>query len=333
MREKRKLFSAYLRRRRGVIGLFCCFGGIFLVVFRLYGIPMAAVWYPLALCAGVGFAVMAVDFGGFARRHRTLRTLAEQTEGIEERLPEAGDVLEGDYQEIVRAVSRERLRREEEWDKKYRDMVDYYTLWAHQIKTPIASMGLQLQSQDTPLTRQLSVELARIGQYVEMVLVFLRLDSQSTDYVFREYALDEILRRSLRSFAGEFISRRLKLCYTPTELKVVTDEKWLSFVVEQVLSNALKYTPEGSVSIYAEEPSTLCIRDTGIGIAPEDLPRIFERSYTGYQGRADHRASGIGLYLCKQICDRLGHTIRAESRVGEGTVIRIGLEQTRVEAE
>lgn len=332
MKEK-IVFPAYLRCRRGVIGLFCCFGGIFLVVFRLYGIPMEAVIYPLGLCAGVGAAVMAVDFSGFARRHRTLRTLAEQTEGIEERLPEAIDALEEDYRQIVCAVSRERLRREEEWDKKYRDMVDYYTLWAHQIKTPIASMGLQLQSQDTPLTRQLSVELARIGQYVEMVLVFLRLDSQSTDYVFREYALDEILRRSLRSFAGEFISRRLKLCYTPTELKVVTDEKWLSFVVEQVLSNALKYTPEGSVSIYAEEPSTLCIRDTGIGIAPEDLPRIFERSYTGYQGRADHRASGIGLYLCKQICDRLGHTIRAESKVGEGTVIRIGLEQTQVEAE
>ena len=332
MKEK-IVFPAYFRCRRGVIGLFCCFGGIFLVVFRLYGIPMEAVIYPLGLCAGVGLVVMAVDFSGFARRHRMLRTLAEQTEGIEERLPEAIYALEEDYRQIVCAVSRERLRREEEWDKKYRDMVDYYTLWVHQIKTPIASMGLQLQSQDTPLTRQLSVELARIGQYVEMVLVFLRLDSQSTDYVFREYALDEILRRSLRSFAGEFISRRLKLRYTPTELKVVTDEKWLSFVVEQVLSNALKYTPEGSVSIYAEEPATLCIRDTGIGIAPEDLPRIFERSYTGYQGRADHRASGIGLYLCKQICDRLGHTIRAESRVGEGTVIRIGLEQTRVEAE
>ena len=333
MREKRKLVRAYLRRGKGTIGLFCCFGGIFLVVFRLYGIPMEAVIYPLGLCAGVGLVVMAVDFSGFARRHRTLRTLAEQTEGIAERLPEAINALEGDYQELVRIMSRERLRREEEWDKRYRDMVEYYTLWAHQIKTPIASMDLQLQSQDTSLARQLSVELARIGQYVEMVLVFLRLDSQSTDYVFREYALDEILRRSLRSFAGEFISRRLKLRYTPTELKVVTDEKWLSFVVEQVLSNALKYTPEGSVSIYAEEPATLCIRDTGIGIAPEDLPRIFERSYTGYQGRADHRASGIGLYLCKQICDRLGHTIRAESRVGEGTVIRIGLEQTRVEAE
>ena len=151
--------------------------------------------------------------------------------------------------------------------------------------------------------------------------------------MFRTCDLDSLVRQAVRKFGGEFISRKLKLCYTPLEMQVVTDEKWLSFVVEQVLSNALKYTPEGSVSIYAEEPATLCIRDTGIGIAPEDLPRIFERSYTGYQGRADHRASGIGLYLCKQICDRLGHTIRAESRVGEGTVIRIGLEQTRVEAE
>ena len=177
MKEK-IVFPAYFRCRRGVIGLFCCFGGIFLVVFRLYGIPMEAVIYPLGLCAGVGLVVMAVDFSGFARRHRTLRTLAEQTEGIAERLPEAINALEGDYQELVRTMSRERLRREEEWDKKYRDMVDYYTLWAHQVKTPIASMGLQLQSQDTPLTRQLSVELARIGQYVEIVLVFLRLDSQ-----------------------------------------------------------------------------------------------------------------------------------------------------------
>lgn len=333
MREAKKPFGAYLRRRSGVIGLFLGSAGIFIVVFRLYGIPMQAVWYPLGLCAGVGVLALALDYSSFYRRHRVLQALAKQTEGIEERLPEAKDTLEADYQALIRVMSRERLLREETLNGNYRDMVDYYTLWAHQIKTPIASMDLQLQSQDTPLTRQLSVELARIRQYVEMVLAFLRLDSQSTDYVFREYALDEILRQSLRGFAGEFISRKLKLCYTPTRLRVITDEKWLSFVVEQLLSNALKYTPAGSVSIYVEEPATLCIRDTGIGIAPEDLPRIFERSFTGYQGRSDHRASGIGLYLCKRICDRLGHPIWAESKVGEGTILHIDLEQTRVDAE
>ena len=108
-------------------------------------------------------------------------------------------------------------------------------------------------------------------------------------------------------------------------MRVLTDEKWLSFVIEQVLSNALKYTPQGGVSVYVEEPKTLCIRDTGIGIAPEDLPRVFERGYTGLQGRADKRASGIGLYLCRRVCDALGHTITARSAPGEGTEIRIGL--------
>lgn len=114
---------------------------------------------------------------------------------------------------------------------------------------------------------------------------------------------------------------------------IITDEKWLSFVIEQVLSNALKYTPAGSISITLEPEKKLCIRDTGIGIAPEDLPRIFENGYTGYNGRADKKASGIGLYLCKRICTNLGHTITAKSIVDVGTVIVIDLAQTKIEIE
>ena len=137
----------------------------------------------------------------------------------------------------------------------------------------------------------------------------------------------------LRQFAGEFISRKLKLEYEPIIAKVLTDAKWLSFVVEQVVSNALKYTPQGSVSITLEEPSTLVIRDTGIGIPPEDLPRVFERNYTGLAGRADTRASGIGLSLCKRICDSLGHTLSLESVPGEGTAVRIDLSARKLDIE
>lgn len=144
--------------------------------------------------------------------------------------------------------------------------------------------------------------------------------------MIRSCDVDEVIRQSLRKFAGEFIDRRLTLHYAPVGLTAVTDEKWLGFVVEQVLSNALKYTPEGgSITIDAEEPATLCIRDTGIGIAPEDLPRIFDRGYTGRNGRTHRQASGIGLYLCRRICRDLGHTITAASAVGEGTVIRLDL--------
>lgn len=156
-------------------------------------------------------------------------------------------------------------------------------------------------------------------------MVYLRLDSESTDFVIRTYDLDGIIRAAVRPFAGEFIGRRLQLHYEPLDYRAVTDEKWLGFVIGQVLSNALKYTSRGGITISMPEHGILSIRDTGMGIAPEDLPRIFERGYTGCNGRTDRRSSGIGLYLCHRVCDALGHTITARSAPGEGTEIRIGL--------
>ena len=135
-----------------------------------------------------------------------------------------------------------------------------------------------------------------------------------------------LLRQAVRKFARMFILKKITLDFRETGRTVLTDGKWLSFVVEQVLSNALKYTPEGgSITIDAEAPATLCIRDTGIGITAEDLPRIFDRGYTGRNGRTYRQASGIGLYLCRRICRDLGHTITASSAAGEGTVLRLDL--------
>ena len=212
-------------------------------------------------------------------------------------------------------------------------MIEYYTVWAHQIKTPIASMRLQIQSEDTESARKLMGDLNRIESYVEMVLTFLRLDSDSTDYLIKEYDLDEIIRPSIRKFSREFILKKLKLEYEPVSFKTITDSKWLSFIIEQVISNAVKYTSEGFVRIYMSEPGILCIEDTGVGISEEDLPRIFENGYTGFNGREDKRASGIGLYLCKRIADNLGHKIYAESKVGEGTKILLDMRTKKLEVE
>ncbi len=323
-----RYLKTYLRDRLPAVGIFLLFSLIFLTVFALYRLPMAAVLYPVGLCGVLGCVFLGLDIRRARERHRRLEQLSQLSGAVMGEFPLPINQDHRDYQHIIQLLRAEQAQREGEMQRRYEDMVDYYTVWAHQIKTPIASMRLTLQSQDSPTARQQLEELQRIEQYVEMVLAFLRLDSESTDYLFREYQLDGILRGAVRKFSTQFIRRHIALHYEPTGLRVLTDEKWLSFVVEQVLSNALKYTPDGGeVWLELEKPATLCIRDNGMGIAAEDLPRIFQKGYTGYNGRADKKASGLGLYLCRRICTNLGHTISAQSVAGEGTSIRINLER------
>ena len=328
-----KLFIQYLKQRwRGIaIGFLFCV--IFAITFALYHLPIAAVFYPTSICGALGLMLLVIDFRRVLRKHQKLARIQTLSDAIGENFPEIEGLEDADYQQIIRLLHEEQSRFRTATNQRYEDMVDYYTIWAHQIKTPIASMRLTLQNEDSALSRKLSGDLFRIEQYVEMVMMFLRLDSDSTDYVIREYDLDAIVRQAVRKFAGEFIARKIQLVYEPVNTKVITDEKWLSFVIEQVLSNALKYTPSGSITISLEAPKTLCIRDTGMGIALEDLPRIFEKGYTGYHGRADKKASGIGLYLCKRVCSNLGHTITAKSKVDTGTTIEINLSQAKLEIE
>ena len=316
-------WNSYLRAQLPGLGLFglCC--AVFGAAFRIYGLPLAAVGYPALVCAVLWLVFAGLRGAKAARKHRLLRSLTDAL--TEDMLPPAETPDDADYRRIIALLQQARQTREEAGARKYADMVEYYTLWAHQIKTPIAAMRLTLQNEDTALSRRLTLDLGRVERYVEMVLAYVRLGADSTDYVLREYDLDTVVRAAVKKFSGEFIERRLRLEFQPTNLRVLTDEKWLSFVLEQVLSNALKYTPAGSVSVYLEEPAVLCIADTGIGIAPEDLPRIFEQGYTGCNGRADKRASGLGLYLCRRVCRNLGHTISATSEPGRGTTVRLDL--------
>ena len=328
-----KLFFQYLKGRRGILCLLALFSAIHFVTSALFRLPIAAGLYPMALCLLAGLAALFFDFQRTRRLHRQLDVIRSPLDAAAQPLPEAAELISADYSRIISLLVQEQRESSARLARRYQDIVDYYTIWVHQIKTPISSMHLQLQSEDTDLARRLKSDLTRIEQYVEMVLVYLRLDADTTDYVIREQELDPIIRSALRKFAGEFIARRLTLQYEPVGVSVITDEKWLSFVVEQVLSNALKYTPSGSIRICLESPKTLCVSDTGYGIAPEDLPRIFEKGYTGCRGRSDKKASGIGLYLCRRICKNLGHQITAESVPGRGTTIRIRLDQRPLEVE
>lgn len=320
-----KFFLQYLKQHKKSICLYLIFFLVFLVSFLLYHLPAAAVLYPAGICGFLGAAALLLDLLMTRKKHQALQHQLDHISSNSIQFPDPCSVPEEDYQALITALAEEKLRLEEEQYRRYTDLSDYYTVWAHQIKTPIASMRLKLSSKDSTLARELSAELQRIEQYVEMVLCYLRLDSDTTDYVIQEYDLDPIVKQAVKKFAAQFITRKITLNLAPLGCSVLTDEKWLLFVIEQVLSNALKYTRSGSVSISLESPKVLCIRDTGIGIAAEDLPRIFEKGYTGYNGRADKKASGLGLYLCRRICTNLGHRISASSSPESGTVIRIDL--------
>lgn len=321
----------YLWDHRKTILVQLVFICIFAAIFYLYHLPLAAVLYPAFICFLIGCVFTGYSIWRAYRKHRKLTAVQSlQEELLQELFAEAVSAEERDYQQMVLKLCRQMQSMENGMTEAYEEMLDYFTVWVHQIKTPIASMRLHLEAEDSQLSRRLRSDLLHIEQYVAMVLTYLKMGSDSSDYVFRTVRLDKLIRENIRKLRGDFIMKRLNLIYTASDETVISDEKWLSFVIEQVLSNALKYTNEGSVTISVEEPKVLCISDTGIGIAPEDIPRIFEKGYTGGNGRDDKRASGLGLYLCRQICSRLGHEISVSSEAEVGTTVRIDLNQREV---
>lgn len=326
------MILGYLKERIWFVLLLAACVGIFAGVLSLYDLPPEAAGYAGLLCLAALGLWTAVDFIRYRRKIRLLRSMLGQASLLMDQLPEAVGPKEEVYHALLRELDRDRRDAASAADAWRRKTVDYYTLWVHQIKTPIAAMRLMLQGDDTERGRELAAELFRVERYVELVLSYLRLDGSGSDYVLREYALDGILRKAARKYAPLFIRGRVSLDLRETDMTVLTDEKWLQLVVEQVLSNAVKYAPGGRVTM-RQEMDALLIEDNGIGIAQEDLPRVFEQGFTGYNGRVDNRSTGIGLYLCRQICRKLGHTITVDSEQGKGTRVSIGLARPFLDVE
>ena len=316
------MLRSYLKRQYKLLFLLTGFAAVFGAVFWLYRLPLEPFLYAGVLCLALGLALFSLGYGRVLQRHQEVEWLVKKAREKALPLPAPRGLLEEDYQDLLRAVCADRSALSIENESRLKDMTDYYTLWAHQIKTPIAAMHLLFQEKPSP---ELEVELMKIEQYVEMVLGYLRLGSGSTDYRFRDQPLDPLLRQAVRKYARQFILKKISLDLKETERTVLTDEKWLSFVLEQLLSNALKYTPEGGrIRIYGDG-ETLVIADTGIGIQEEDLPRVFEKGFTGFNGRENRKSTGIGLYLCREVLDRLNHGITITSRPGQGTLVRLDL--------
>lgn len=321
---------------------------IHLLYMYLIGARKQDLVYAAVLDAILLLITVLVGFFRYSSKVKALSNALKRPVEEQAQLPEATDDVEILYHRLLENQSIARSESESSAAIRQSQMRDYYSMWVHQIKTPISAMKLLLEAEREELgllicdeEQQASLkelsdnvasfedELFRIEEYVGMALQYQRVSSTENDFVLEKVSVDGVIRDTIKKYAKIMIRRHIGINYSGTGQEVYTDGKGLAFMLEQILSNAIKYTPRGFVTIETAEEKDrffITIKDTGIGIKAEDLPRVFEKGYTGYNGHADKKATGIGLYLCRQMADKLGHTIRMESEIGKGTKVWIGFD-------
>ncbi|WP_336619790.1 sensor histidine kinase [Lactobacillus iners] len=205
-------------------------------------------------------------------------------------------------------------------DIERKDLEEYFLLWVHQIKTPITVSDLILQKEKTPYTCQLKEQMFYIREYTNMAINYMKLKDRQADMDIAEVEIDQLLKSLLRKYSGLFIDKNISLDYQPIDTKIITDARWATILIEQILANALKYTNSGKITLsFDRDKNALKVKDTGIGIKSEDINKIFDRGYSGFNGRINEKSSGIGLYLVKKIAILLNIKIEVCSTVNVGS--------------
>ena len=317
-----EILKSYLKKNIKVYILFIVFILIFFIMFYLYNLPLEALIYTGSFCFLAALIASFSDYANYKDSYKKLNFLEKNILNDLDALPKSLDIRIDYYHKIIEKLYEELEKLTQENRQKNTDMVDYYSMWVHQIKTPIAAMNFLLDNEEVD-QKILQQELFKIERYVEMVLTYIRLDSISSDYVITKINLDEVVKESVKKYASLFINKKIKLNYVSHETMVISDKKWLSFAFEQILGNSVKYSSSGGEITIETCDNKLVIEDKGIGIKEEDLPRIFEKGFTGFNGRYEKKSSGLGLYLCKKTLDKLGHHIEISSTVGKGTRVEI----------
>ena len=201
-------------------------------------------------------------------------------------------------------------------------------MWVHEVKLPIAAGQLILHNNPGEMNKKLREQFGRIENDVEQVLYYMRSENTEKDYLIKRCSLDELVQHVIRRNKDSLLYRRIRIEFEESGAMVFTDSKWIEFIINQIMSNAIKYCPEqgGCIRIETKEighEARLIISDNGIGIPASDLGRVFEKSFTGQNGRVSKTSTGMGLYLCDKLCRRLGHAIAIDSAPGEGTSVCI----------
>ena len=320
------IFRQYLKDRRKALWAFGIFVLCFFFLYFLYDVRMEPAFYTLFLMVLFSSPFIVQDIRRYYKVTSKMMEITHSKFTDDFELPHASGLIEQCYQaeiqKIIQAWKEDRaLQRAAATERD-----DYYTLWTHQIKTPLYSMDLMLQTHDMA-PQKWRIELMKVSQYVEMALKYLQLENQSADVCLSQVHVVSLVQEAVKKYSGMFIAK--KLCVELKDLNgfILTDQKWFSFMLEQLISNAVKYTDHGGVTIYQSAPTVICISDTGIGISDTDLPLIFEKGYSGFNGRIQQKSSGCGLYLCRKIATLLGCSLSVTSKLNCGTTVAITLPQ------
>lgn len=353
-----KLLQSFIKRNLFWIIVVLALCGSHLFYLYLVNIPLHDIGYSALLDLCLIGVFGTVNYIRYRRKTARMEELLNEPVSSQIELPEPEDAIEHIYSQLFENANISRQMAVNTAGRQQSEMKEYYSRWVHQVKTPIAALQLLLQvhrneleelAEKLPFSEEpgkhdpcnlqnvsdMEEELFCIEQYVNMALQYQRVNGTGNDFVLEEISLDAAIREVIRKYARTMIRKKLCIQYEGTQQMVLSDEKWITFVVGQVLSNAIKYSASGTIHMEVTKEANWCyikITDQGIGIRQEDIPRVFEQGFTGYNGHADKKSTGIGLYLCKQVLNKLGHTIRIESEVGKGTTVWIGFSTIKREA-
>lgn len=314
---------SYLKENLKVLVLYVLFLGITFLTLFLYNLPLEPFRDVFLFLSFILIIYLLIQGYFYRRKVKQLQKMSQNTLTSQVRLflPPAMTRSEKLYQELLIKTATEKDEQQQQIIENKEEILIDFGLWLHQIKTPIAGLDLLVQSSQ-PNSLKMKNELFKINEYLQMMLNYLRQNLDHEDLVIEKVALDGVVKEVLKKYAMFFSQKDLGLVMKSLQVSVYTDRKWLSFILEQLLFNAIKYTKTGEIA-FVWENEQLVLSDTGIGIRPEDLPRVFEKGYTGYNGREQQRASGLGLYLCQMVASKIGIRLTMESEVGRGTRVKL----------
>lgn len=298
--------------------LYVCYGvlaGSFILLFFLYQLPTEFLQNALLLSLTL---LIIITFGLFWKFHRRMKALEEYVH--EEALPLLNKPVDLAYLSLIEAEKQATREQLLDYKSREEDLQAMVKLWSHQMKVPLAALSLMSQTEQLK-PADVNHQLLRLDNYLANLLNYLKLTSHSSDFRFEEVEVREVVVEVVKKYRNQFLQKEIGVSIDGN-WSIKTDRKWLSFALSQIIDNALKYNKTGgSVTICLDKG--ISVKDTGIGILAEDIPRLFDEGFTGYNGREHQKATGFGLYLAKRVLNQLELTIQVESQIEIGTQVTI----------